>query len=428
MMSSDLFFDCEYRIGFDWVRCTFPTQNVIEIFDFLGTQEKDWFDTGKGLNFYKSRFLFHGETFCFVLADGINSGMGVNLTISGSALGTMIDTWYMSRNDGKHAFPADDDFFSPDGQKIVRAFFKSLVDAGAKFTRVDIAYDEMSYCRNDINYYPYDVLELYEGGYVSTNVKSASVRYNSDGAGGSSLYFGSRSSDCMLRIYDKQVEQEMKTGSVFPFWVRWEFELKHEYADNFVKDYLLFDISSSYFGLLGKFLRIVDRTSDNVTRCETNKKWLQFLRFVDRDVVLYKKRAEPTLDDSAKWIAKQVVPTLLAVAMVSGNGLDWVSDMLIDARSRLCGAKVSAVESVVNQSIDDALFAMTSGNRYNIVTQGDVYYIVDTWYRSTIDYAFDDYNKAFSFVLRANNCVKFRGTRFCNESKAIFDSYIDNFL
>lgn len=102
-------------------------------------------------------------------------------------------------------------------------------DRNAKATRVDIAMDTHN-GQATVRSYEMSV----RNGQCVTSSKS--WRVLESGNGGHTLYIGARSSERMVRIYDKKAERAaafVEVGS--DSWIRIEAELKGQQADNFLK-------------------------------------------------------------------------------------------------------------------------------------------------------------------------------------------------
>jgi hypothetical protein len=94
---------------------------------------------------------------------------------------------------------------------------------GWKFTRIDIAMDVYNTGAR-----PKDMYAAWQGGALRTKARTAGIYQTRNQAGvkGETVYFGSRTSDVYLRVYDKAKEQN-QTGDR----IRVEFEVKHDRAN-----------------------------------------------------------------------------------------------------------------------------------------------------------------------------------------------------
>ena len=114
-------------------------------------------------------------------------------------------------------------------------------------------------------------------------------RVNGDELEGLTVQLGSRQSDTICRFYDKKTEQIQK-GKELPegcaAWTRCEFEFKNSNAmcvfNAFIDSKDDEQFSEYMCGSALNFVRFVERTSDNVSRCATKRWWKAFLTTLQR--------------------------------------------------------------------------------------------------------------------------------------------------
>jgi hypothetical protein len=111
-----------------------------------------------------------------------------------------------------------------DAERIIR----NATDRGAKATRVDIALDIID-GRTGVRAFETSVRNS------SCTTSSKTWRVLENGSGGHTLYIGARTSERMVRIYDKKAErasvyEEVQNSN----WVRCEVELKGDRAKDFM--------------------------------------------------------------------------------------------------------------------------------------------------------------------------------------------------
>lgn len=116
--------------------------------------------------------------------------------------------------------------------------------SGVRITRIDLALDIKEAKTKEVT--PRGLKIRLD----KRNVKMSSKKYNwieahdlgYDDTTGETLYVGRRGSVALLRVYDKAKERKYHHGdSWLPsnlFWVRWEWELRGEYATNLIKGVL----------------------------------------------------------------------------------------------------------------------------------------------------------------------------------------------
>jgi hypothetical protein len=110
----------------------------------------------------------------------------------------------------------------------VERLIKNVSDMGGRATRVDVALDILD-GKSNVDKFTDSV----KRGAAITSSKSWRIMAGSEG--GNTLYVGSRSSERMVRVYDKKAERAAKYEEVQASnWVRVEVELKGEQARNFM--------------------------------------------------------------------------------------------------------------------------------------------------------------------------------------------------
>lgn len=163
--------------------------------------------------------------------------------------------------------------------------------------------------------------------------KASKKRRNGEELEGLTVQFGARQSEQICRFYDKFTEQKMK-GNELPegctAWTRCEFEYKGGNAMSVFNAYI--DYSDKEFaeymtGSALNFVRFVNRTSDNVSRCEVKRWWKSFLNGATKAVKFNKvKAAKSAFMRFSRGFKKQYLRKLWTVIDVWGwDGLqDWI--------------------------------------------------------------------------------------------------------
>ncbi len=157
---------------------------------------------------------------------------------------------------------------------------KDVLEIG-HFTRIDLAIDDFG-----SNYYTTDNLieKRCSFSIVSKFRTCKSLDENSlaNEKLGHTVYFGSTQSEIMLRVYDKQLEQNKNLSPDnenyidFP-WTRWELQLRGERANETAKHLVVgINIGSVAIGILSNYFRIIQHDDSNRSRCSNEEKWLRF--------------------------------------------------------------------------------------------------------------------------------------------------------
>ncbi len=159
-------------------------------------------------------------------------------------------------------------------------------EKNAYFTRLDIAFDDVE------KEMPIDLINeigrrvFFRSDYpnlgVSTKITGDNIRAFSNGArnykygDGINVTVGSRYSTCIVRAYNKAVEQKLKEI----YWWRLELQLKYERAEVMVDYILKNEVSTCFLYYLDEYFRVIDfkSSSSQANHVSTNKRWVEFLK------------------------------------------------------------------------------------------------------------------------------------------------------
>lgn len=325
MIGNDCTLDNGLYISIDWI--AFTVKKIMALDTLVELFGLDMTDFQTGLNGtwgYKSR-IRHFQYPISILYDGAD-GMGIHVEVTGSAVGYFLESYRTHRTDcptpfGDYAYPVES--FS---NTVLSDMLQDIFDIGS-ITRLDIAIDDLG-----CNYYSMDELtNIFDNGlYVSRFKKwRLNLEKGKFAKSGHSIYFGSRTSEIMFRIYDKQLERNAKKDNqpVTTPWIRWEMEL-HKNRAIAVALFLISgdDISSVAIGVLSNYLRLIEHDNTRDTRCSNSSKWDAFICGIQR-IRLCQPIPEKTLEEKKEWIVSQVAPTLSAIYKIDGS-LDFFYDVI----------------------------------------------------------------------------------------------------
>lgn len=327
------------RLCVDWLSWTFKEPcTPFDVISFMGYSPEDFRHQPKGRNGYRSQFL-HCAYDISVQFDG-NKGMGVHVDASGSAIGDLLEHFYRSRIK-ETAFHSQGYETTNLQGSVICDLLAGIVQRG-QVTRLDLAVDDIG-----CSFYTMSELhDIFWNHSFSTRSRSwnehtgHSTEHNSSEGIGWTIYLGKRTSSLMLRIYDKQQEQNikrLKSGDM-PIetpWVRWELEIKKERAQRAAE--LIsqgMPISLLAMGVIGNQLRIIETDNSRNTRCSTSEKWERFLDGIKK-LSLYRPEKEKTLDDTKRWLVKQVAPSLATVVLADGGSIQYLEYLLACGSYRL---------------------------------------------------------------------------------------------
>lgn len=311
------------KISCDWLSFTVLNNNysVEDVCNFLGYAFHDFTEMPKGGNGYSSMIKLDGFP-VMILYNG-KSDMGIHVSISGSAITEVLSKYKESKKiDG--AFGSG--YLGTYGiESYLSEFLKEIRSIG-QLSRIDLALDDqtndyfslddlLSYVQNE------QVVSKFRG---YRHIKESSLSGELNGQG---IYFGSRKSDIMLRVYDKKIEQEKK-GHVVDCnsWVRWEFELKNDRA-NSVADLIIAnsDIGYIFTGILNTYFRVINLDDTNRSRCSMLSLWADFVDNIHK-IKLSVVSAPATLERKKEWFISQCAPTLAGLILADGGDLSIVTD------------------------------------------------------------------------------------------------------
>lgn len=134
-------------------------------------------------------------------------------------------------NDSDHSPFAAFEFKGQDMQDFRRAggkeneILKRLLENQGRASRVDLALDIKDDPRVSIS----ELEASYRAGEIATRAKAARL-VEDMATGGKTLYIGSRTSNSMVRFYDKAIQ----SGNLTELWMRMELEVKNQHAQRLI--------------------------------------------------------------------------------------------------------------------------------------------------------------------------------------------------
>ena len=307
--------------------------SVTDVILMMGFDPAEFVELPRGGFGYK-RQLKNESNGISVLFDG-GPDMGIHVNITGKGVVSLL---YAFRDSLAAANPFDGASAAPMSEYILGLFFQEVLKVG-HFTRLDVAIDD----KGGAYFSPDDVFTLYKNHQVVSKWRTVrrNDRYDSpDKLAGYTLYFGSRESMLMLRLYDKGIEQNnhLKYGDdgYMDFnWYRWELEFKDERSNEFaqvVKDGA--DLGSIAVGVLAYYIRFIELDDINRSRCSTMEKWEQFVRDVEKCRLSGEKKVK-TVNDKLNWIDSQVAPTLAALLLLYDFDMNFLYQIAVNSKHRI---------------------------------------------------------------------------------------------
>ncbi len=327
------FMDNGLLVSVDWLSFTLSAfDNVEDVLSFLGFDPRYFLEMPKGANGYK-RMRKYANYNISILYDGTED-MGIHVNVSGIGIHALLSAF---RSTLRCDTPFGEGFNLFD--ETVLSILLSEITKSGHLTRLDIAIDDKG-----ANYYSLDDIED-RLKHLRVVTKFRSHRHMIDKTTlnekiGHTIYFGSRQSDIMLRIYDKKLEQNKNLlvsddRYVSHDWVRWELELHRDRA-NAVSEYLIAgkSLGDVAIGVLSQYFRIIDLTDTNRSRCLEEITWQLFASGVQK-LGLYVSQREKTIEDKKRWIDKFVAPSLSLVTLYEGGDISYLKNLVYNNVDRI---------------------------------------------------------------------------------------------
>lgn len=312
----------------DWLSFTVEQYTDLQTcLEDFGFNMSDFYECPKGANGYKNMITYIGFPIR-VLYNG-NENMGIHFDVTGSAMSEFYKVYY----DGCFNIPTPWDTLAIDlSLDVVKSLFNKILELG-HITRLDLAIDNKKHLFYSVKEL-HEILELQRCVSKWRNWKFVEEKDTSGTCSGRTIYLGSRQSDIMLRVYDKELEQNKKYPDkehpkhVNHKWVRWELELKDERANMAVKDLIQgIPVGELSMGILSNYFRIIVFDDNNKSRCSTDIKWALFVDDV-KALRLYIPPIDKTLAEKKEWLIRQCAPTIAAVIMANYGDMSFISECL----------------------------------------------------------------------------------------------------
>lgn len=185
-----------------------------------------------------------------------------------------------------------------------------LAGFGARYSRVDVAYDDFGRVVD-----PLAVYQAFVGGQVVAHTRMA--RLVQDAAGGATAYIGARTSEAFVRVYRKWAE----TGDDAE-GVRWEGEFKGDRAGRALALVLAADAPAvAFFGIVRGIADFRDRVGvANGSRSPLLPWWAALIGAAER-VSLAVPLVVSSLAERVLWLHRQAAPTLALAYRRLGVGV-----------------------------------------------------------------------------------------------------------
>lgn len=206
-----------------------------------------------------------------------------------------------------------------------QSWIRDWLDQGAKFTRLDLAIDDEA---GDIKFE--SVLKAVQNRDYSCRSTTWGLHQSTGKRGtGQTLYVGSRQSMAMLRVYDRGFLKKADHS-----YLRFEWEFAKDRADAVART-LAYDGWDKAFGCARGFIEFKMGADRNLPPCRRRTAgWYAQLVSASRHVLDLSKQVQESVARSYGWIKRQCSQTLYALTELQGGAVDWIYELLAQARAR----------------------------------------------------------------------------------------------
>lgn len=195
--------------------------------------------------------------------------------------------------------------------------------------RLDLAYD-------DFRVRPYlplrKIAKKVDANEFVSNIRKSGVlekkeivKYNKAKKTGDTVYLGASSSNVMLRLYDKHLEQVAKNGGCdIPDWLRYEVVVKNDVARAIYEKIKDHGLSKTYFSFLNSVLRFIVKSDDsNKSRVAAEDFWIRFIKSgqLIEDFKLRKFEKKENIIATVDWLIAVSSPLILGQLLAKGEDL-----------------------------------------------------------------------------------------------------------
>ena len=277
------------RIIIDWISFSTRIHTVGDLINILGLQDISTWEVLNGAHGYQHRQYFNGISIHFCDNPAAQNGY----------------IWLEMSGQGCRTFET---YGSGDYEKLFQ--LSRLNPKDCRFKRLDVAFDDRTNVL-DINQICH---ETRQENYTS-RLKMYEAIYSN---GGNSAYFGRKTSNLLIRFYDKARERGFNEGDLH--WVRCELQLKDVNSQGFVNKLQDTSIQELYVNVLRNYLcfRIPDEFDSNKSRWEVAPWWEAFLSGAVPQSVYEKPGVTYNLSTVTHYIRTQPIGSLRLIIELFG--------------------------------------------------------------------------------------------------------------
>lgn len=259
-------------IIFDWLSFTSVSDGVEDLKAMLGLSHVQWIELERPFNGYTHSIYFNGITICW----GVPQSWGGEYHKD--------STYVNMSGSGCRAYETHSS--NCDWNSLL-ALLVSCEDY--HISRLDVSYDDFDNVLDmDIIYHESlqrdHMITTFRRGFWELGILNAKKERT--------VYFGSKKSNLMFRIYDKKEE---RNRSDLSHWVRWEIQLRDDRACTFVRKYIDndYNIGEVFAGVIYNYLRFVEpEENDSNNRRWGLQEWYQKFIGNAEKIKLFEKKDE----------------------------------------------------------------------------------------------------------------------------------------
>lgn len=288
-------------IIFDWLSFTSLSDGVEDLKAILGLSHVQWIELERSFNGYTHSIYFNGITICW----------GVPQSWGGEH---HKDTTYVNMSgSGCRAYETHSS--NCDWNSLL-ALLVSCEDY--HISRLDVSYDDFDNVLDmDIIYHESlqrdHMITTFRRGFWELGILNAKKERT--------VYFGSKKSNLMFRVYDKKEE---RNRSDLSHWVRWEIQMRDDRACTFVRNYIEndYNIGEVFVGVIYNYLRFVEpEENDTNNRRWGLQEWYQkFIGNAEKIKLFEKKDEDYNLFKLEKTTVNRFGGTTITYAQLVGIG------------------------------------------------------------------------------------------------------------
>ena len=212
--------------------------------------------------------------------------------------------------------------------------FQAIFAANAKFTRLDIAIDNVDGALTLDKIW--NAIQLHDNSVRTQFGEWRKIMKGSFEKGkqinGNTIYLGSSKSHIQFRVYDKAQE-----SGVEGHWIRFELQLRdkraHEAARLFASGE---SIGALATGIINTYFAIINDDDSNKSRCSLQSWWSEWLQSTEK-IRLSTEQAIKLVSDTMVFIKRQYAPSLAMIKEHLGgvSFKTFVQEVLEDGNERM---------------------------------------------------------------------------------------------